>query len=277
MSIGDNTRSNITCNASINTYGYSFFPLKTYLDFIIQLSDEHGGRKPFIISVTGSSDDVIECYRQITATQNNVKMQLIMEINLSCPNIPGRPPPAYDKVSLSQYVTALGFEQQSYIRESSENKAVVPVSIKTPPYTYSDQFSVLITALRDAEKQTKICPISYITATNTLGSTLVLSSPGEDESFAPACVSHDNSGIGGLAGAPLHPIALGNVYELTKRLKQHPYTENIQVLGVGGVSDADGYRRMRSVGAIAVEVGTALGLHGVGIFQHIADGLEGNW
>lgn len=61
------------------------------------------------------------------------------------------------------------------------------------------------------------CPVTFITATNTLGSSLLLKPTTESTSastephkvFHHALNSANGTGIGGLAGAPLHPLALG--------------------------------------------------------------------
>lgn len=53
-----------------------------------------------------------------------------------------------------------------------------------------------------------------------------------------------------------------------------PETSHVQIIGVGGVEDAAGYRRMRDVGAAVVGVGTALGRKGVEVFGEIEDGLR---
>ncbi len=76
-----------------------------------------------------------------------------------------------------------------------------------------------------------------------------------------------------MAGAALHPLALGNVRKIRQMLDLHEELRHIKIIGVGGVSDGAGYRRMRSVGADAVAVGTALGSEGIGIFEKIADGM----
>jgi dihydroorotate dehydrogenase (fumarate) len=52
-------------------------------------------------------------------------------------------------------------------------------------------------------------------------------------------------------------------------LDQHEVLKTIDIIGVGGVSDGAGYRRMRAVGAAAVGVGTALGREGVVVFSDI--------
>lgn len=132
------------------------------------------------------------------------------------------------------------------------------------------------------------CPITFITATNTLGSSLLLdpviepaSSSLQSASSSSSLVvlhhvlnSANGTGIGGLAGAPLHPLALGNVYTIKGMLFQYEELSSIQIIGVGGVEDADSYKRMRAVGATAVAVGTALGRKGVRVFESISEGLH---
>ncbi|KAF2255744.1 FMN-linked oxidoreductase [Trematosphaeria pertusa] len=286
---------------SLNTLGYSPLPLKEYLGFIKTISDslpEAGQEnakkailKPFIISVTGTVEEVVECYRMICGYQHVTRMTLAMEVNLSCPNIPNKPPPAYNSASLLSYLTALKEEvarQLEPVSPSSANgsKVHVPIGIKTPPYTYHDQYQQMIDALLASATIAPAhlpCPVSFITATNTLGSSLLLSqklessaspptSPGGSkprEVFHHTLNSATGTGIGGLAGAPLHPLALGNVYTIKGMLFQHSELEQIQIIGVGGVEDVDGYQRMRAVGAAAVGVGTALGRKGVKVFQEI--------
>lgn len=117
-------------------------------------------------------------------------------------------------------------------------------------------------------------PISFITATNTLGSSLLLTPSRRPEEYKPTLNSSDGSGIGGLAGAPLHSLALGNVRALRKMLDSDERLKRINIIGIGGVSDAAGFRRMRAVSANAVGVGTALGRKGVKVFEEITRGLE---
>ena len=113
-------------------------------------------------------------------------------------------------------------------------------------------------------------PIAFITATNTLGSALLLNA-----ALQPALRSGDGSGVGGLAGAPLHPLALGNVRALRAMCDGEEALEAIRIIGIGGVSDGAGFARMRAVGASAVGVGTALGRRGVRVFEEILKDVAG--
>lgn len=252
--------------SSLNTLGYSPIRLSTYLAMIgsvvseSTLAEDRKASKPFIISVTGSAEAVSECYERIQQMQSSVSNPLCMEINLSCPNIPDKPPPAYSGDSLAEYLTALSAVK----RDDGQQR--VAIGIKTPPYTYHDQFKTLMDALLAVSEPT--CPVDFITATNTLGSSLVLA--GTDGS--PAVNSASGAGVGGMAGAALHPLALGNVKTIRNMLDAHEKLKQIDVIGVGGVGDHDGFLRMRSVGAKVVGLGTALGREGTSVFGRILHG-----
>ncbi|KAJ0307018.1 hypothetical protein COL5a_009511 [Colletotrichum fioriniae] len=258
--------------ASLNNLGYSPLPLQTYLDFISQLPEtppikgDHGNhghhghhRKLIIISVTGSPSEIAQCYALIASFSSTTTHPLAMEINLSCPNIATAAPPASDRAQLLAYLAAL------------PRDPLIPIGLKTPPYTHLAHYAELIAALREdstvvtPKAMLKVpCKISFITAVNTLGSCLLLEA---GDSRLPG------SGFGGMAGAPLHPLALGNVKTIAELVAREPELLHIKVIGVGGVSDADGFRRMKSVGAYAVAVGTALGREGIEVFEKIASGL----
>ena len=256
--------------SSLNTLGYSPFSVREYLqiinDLLLSLDLKGKPTKPIIISVAGSTAEVLDHYRSISHLQltlnqsHKIPARLLMEINLSCPNIAGRPPPAYSRDELLKYLTPL-------IDADPGGLGTIEVGIKTPPYSYQTQYDELISALLESSKNR--CPISFVTATNTLGSSLVLS-----KSLTPALNSSTGTGIGGLAGSALHPLALGNVATIRRMLDAHEPLQHIEIIGVGGVSDAAGYERMRAVGATAVGVGTALGVQGVAVFERIWQQLE---
>ena len=262
-------------SASLNNLGYSPHNLEAYLGFIKTIAGKLPSgaptKKGFLVSVTGSPEDVVGCYKLISSAQAEVPFPLAMEINLSCPNIPGKPPPAYNGKALLDYLLAL----KEVASDASLTR--IPFGLKTPPYTQSTEYTALIGALVEsaAADSSGICPVSFITATNTLGSCVVISPPDGSSSVQPVL---PGTGIGGMAGAPLHPLALGNVLTIRKMLDENKDAlGHIQVIGIGGVLDADGYRRMKGVGASVVGVGTGLGLKGVGIFAEIEKGLGSSW
>lgn len=253
-------------SSSLNTLGYSPLLLKETIKNVETVVREGAGKKgtkAFILSVTGTPEELQKCYDLIAELQSSIPdTPLYMEVNLSCPNITGKPPPSYNEEAMKEYLTAL-----KAARATSKDGGKVAVGIKTPPYSNPDNFKMLENALIACTDNEP--PIVFITATNTLGCSLVL-----DDDGIPALKSTDGLGIGGMAGAALHPLALGNVKMLRRRLDSHKSLEGVHVIGVGGVSDALGYHRMKSVGASAVGVGTALGRKGVLVFEEIAKGAK---
>lgn len=147
--------------------------------------------------------------------------------------------------------------------------SVPRVGIKLPPYTYSTQFTVLANLLIAAKSNEpgEGSVVDFITATNTLGGSLLL-----DSDNKPVLNSEAGNGIGGLAGAALHPLALGNVAQLRRVLDLHPDTKDIAIIGVGGVEDKAGFERFQAVGAAAVGVASAFGRYGIGVFEKISKG-----
>ncbi len=390
-SAGEEKEGRDVHTASLNTLGYSPIPLDDYLSYISTISSSSssssGGSdgpassrtapKWFIVSVTGTPDEVAECYRRIarlkrkmmttmttvtttTATGHNGDGAgtdtaaaprhpplLAMEVNLSCPNIPGKPPPAYSGPALAPYLATIRDAATAERGDGDGEAGLVPWGLKTPPYTHADQFETLVETLRGAaaaaaaattttttttstegdgngginraddgpSPKQRYCPVSFLTATNTLGSCLVLDTDtdtsdddnnssssggggggsggsGSKREFKPRLAGGTGTGngtgeeaggkeeggtqgIGGMAGAPLHPLALGNVATLRRLLAAHPETRHVALLGVGGVADPAGYRRMRAAGADAVGVATALGRRGVAVFEEIEAGKWG--
>jgi dihydroorotate dehydrogenase (fumarate) len=273
--------------SSLNTLGYSPIVFEQYVEMLVHMSQEGtlsltspSGPKPFIVSVTGSAEEVSRCCGHLIKVLDDPDavyphaegkrsrgLNLMMEINLSCPNIPDKPPPAYDGAALTEYIDAIA---RAKFSTPASNHKFLHVGIKTPPYTFHGQFQTLISALETSSKSNEGgCPISFITATNTLGSCLVFDPHGN-----PALGSVNGTGIGGMAGDALHPLALGNVKTIRSMLDASEYEDvkQISIIGIGGVKDAEGFQRMRTVGADAVGVGTALGREGVGIFEKISVG-----
>ncbi|KAH6683852.1 hypothetical protein B0J14DRAFT_571573 [Halenospora varia] len=271
-------------NSSLNTLGYSPISFPEYLSILRSIRDSRFlldnwnptvgwfARKPFIVSVTGTALEVAEMYGALIDIQNeqeslDLGLQVMMEINLSCPNIPSKPPPAYDASELGKYIHTIGAVKSEWV-----GKEEVLVGVKTPPYTHAAQFEMLVGALEMGSLHFNgECPVDFITAINTLGSCLVTSSPDPSQ---PALGSANGSGIGGMAGDALHPLALGNVKTIRVMLDASTVesVKRIQIIGVGGVRDKDGFERMRAAGAMVVGVGTALGREGFGIFEKIAGG-----
>ena len=239
--------------SSLNTYGYSPHALAYYLDVIAQLVGAKPQRKPFIVSLGGPAASVAAGIQQLAAFAAATSIDVWAELNLSCPNLPSRPPPAYSSSELAAYLALL------------PHPSPIPVGIKTPPFTHAAQFDGLVAAVAEFPNA-----LAFVTATNTLGGCLHLSPsdmPGTKK-WQPTLASEAGTGVGGLAGEAIHWLSLGNVATLRRALDAAGLAD-VAVIGVGGVGDREGMERMLSVGAAAVGVGTALGREGIDVFASI--------
>ncbi|KIW13302.1 hypothetical protein PV08_08490 [Exophiala spinifera] len=264
--------------STLNTLGYSPFTLSEYLGYINEIvGQRHLGtdtptKKPFILSVTGTPDEIAMAYALIAnAAEMDEDLRLAMEVNLSCPNIKDAPPPAYDAAQLAEYLEAIADSKATYRGRMATPESVPKVGVKLPPYTHTAQFEMVVAAMRSPSAQSSEpgegCVLDFVTCTNTLGSSLLL-----DDALDPVLNSESATGIGGLAGAALHPLALGNVATFRRLLDQSPETREVAIIGVGGVEDKQGVERMRKVGAHAVACASALGRYGVAVFEKMTKG-----
>jgi dihydroorotate dehydrogenase (fumarate) len=251
-----------TAVGSLNSLGYSPLSLSQTLQDLesITRTVKSSDPKTIIISITGPVEELTVCIDQIAQAQKSIRAPLFVEINLSCPNIPGKPPPAYDAEGLIECFTCL----RDCTRDATAPK--LRFGIKTPPYSNPQNFEFLEQALlKFVDNDTLELPLQFITATNTLGCSLIF----DDDGDSILSTEGNISGIGGMAGAPLHALALGNVHLIRKMLSSHKALAHIQIIGVGGVSDRHGVSRMRNAGADFVGIGTALIRNGLRVFDNM--------
>lgn len=251
---------------SLNSLGYSPVPLLQTLQALerITIAIETKNPKTVIVSIAGPTEELKECISQIALVQDSIRGPLFVEVNLSCPNIPGKPPPAFSIEGLVEYFTCL--------RDCTSNAPASKLrfGIKLPPFSNPQNFEFLEQALlkfANVEKGTLDLPLEFITTTNTLGCALMF-----DEELDP--ILDYSSGIGGMAGAPLHALSLGNVCLLRKMLHTYGALDNIQIIGVGGVNSIEGVKRMQKAGAQFVGIGTALIDNDQRVFEKM---LEEGW
>jgi dihydroorotate dehydrogenase (fumarate) len=190
--------------------------------------------------------------------------RIAVELNTSCPNIRGKPPPAYSFSTLHPLLDVLAM---CWSKDPS-----LTIGLKLAPYVSSIQFQEVIDEVAPFSL-TKGNPFAFFTCTNTLGSCLLFENQttlGEERSgFALEPV------VGGLAGESIHALSLGNVYMFTQSLAVHKdeSVRRIKIIGVGGVTSADGAKRMKDAGACVVGCATLLGREGVVGFEKLSSGL----
>ncbi|KAI5477138.1 uridine nucleosidase Urh1 [Pseudohyphozyma bogoriensis] len=261
--------------SSSNCYGYSPIPLDQYLPMIRTLLTSSAPKKRIIISITGSVEEMGVLLSKIQKFAQEMDTAFGVEFNASCPNFKGKPPPAYNEAQLTAYLTAM----------APYASPLLLLGIKLPPYTYESQFTSVINSLQSISHlspSSQTHPISFLTATNTLGQGVVFSDQIFESDGRTIEVQNSREGafetfalpqvFGGLAGASLHQLALGNVYRLTTLLKtsSDPKVQKIQVIGAGGAYDVASVERFRKAGASAVGCATGLGREGVAVFARMA-------
>lgn len=193
--------------------------------------------KPIIASIF-SLGGLQDYYDMLDKLESNKDSFDICEINVSCPNIPGKPLLAYDMEYLEKLLQNL-------------SKYTFLIGLKLPPYfdmTHFDKVSEL--ALQYG--------IKFISCSNTIGNCLVIDPDKESAVIKP------KMGLGGLAGDFVKPLALGNVWNFWQRLQG-----KVQIIGVGGVRTGRDAFEFLLAGADAVQVGTSFAQEGIGIFDKI--------
>ncbi|MCZ6801480.1 MAG: dihydroorotate oxidase [Nitrospirae bacterium] len=222
---------------SINSMGLPNLGYPAYARIIPDLRHYH---KPIIASVAGLKE---QDFLDGAAAISKVGPDLI-ECNLSCPNIPGKPQIGYDPQATEQLLTKL-------------RKVVsVPMGVKLPPYFDPIHQETMAEILHKAG-------IAFLSLINSVGNGLVIDPERESVVIKP------KGGFGGMGGKMIKPVALANVRAFWKL-----FQGNMPIIGVGGiVSGMDVFEHLLC-GASAVQIGTVLVEEGVGVFERIGTELE---
>jgi dihydroorotate dehydrogenase (fumarate) len=221
---------------SINSMGLPNKGLDYYLDFAIEKQEAMAPESPFFFSVAGMSvEENIELLKKIEASN----FQGITELNLSCPNVPGKPQVAYD------------FPLTKQILEQVFSFFTKPLGVKLPPYFDLAHFDQMAEILNQF-------PLTYINSINSIGNGLYIDIDTEEVVIKP------KNGFGGIGGEYVKPTALANVRAFATRLKPE-----IKVIGTGGIrSGQDAFEHLLC-GATMLQVGTELQKEGPAIFARL--------
>ena len=222
---------------SINSMGLPNLGYHAYAELIPSLK---AFGKPVIASVAGLHEDD---FPEIARTISKAAPDLI-EVNLSCPNIPGKP--------------QIGYDVEASERVIRRVRAVAnqPIGVKLPPYFDPAHHAAMAEALHRT-------PVDFLSLINSVGNTLVIDPERESVVIKP------KGGFGGLGGAIIKPVALANVRAFAKA-----FQGRVPIIGVGGVvSGTDAFEHLLA-GASAVQIGTALVEEGLEVFGRIGRELE---
>jgi dihydroorotate dehydrogenase (fumarate) len=222
---------------SLNSMGLPNLGYQAYAELIPSLK---AFKKPMIASVAGLCEDD---FPEIARTISKAGPDLI-EVNLSCPNIPGKPQIGYD------------FEASERLIRRVRSVVDRPMGVKLPPYFDPAHHAAMVEVLKRA-------PVDFLSLINSVGNALVIDPERESVVIKP------KGGFGGLGGAVIKPVALANVRAFWKA-----FEGRIPIIGVGGVRSGTDVFEHLLAGASAVQVGTALVEEGPVVFDRIAAELQ---
>ncbi len=148
---------------SINSIGLANHGYQKYIEYAAELKQQFPNT-PIIASIVGFSQE--DFLLLVEAFQNEPSVDML-EVNLSCPNVVGKPQIAYDfEVSdelIAKIFTVPGDK---------------PIGFKLPPYFDPVHTEMMANIL-------KKYPVSFITCINSVGNTLIIDPETERPLIAP--------------------------------------------------------------------------------------------
>ncbi|EMF0276512.1 dihydroorotate oxidase [Enterococcus hirae] len=224
---------------SINSMGLPNRGFDYYLDYALNYEKQQ--TQPLFFSIAGMS--AAENLEMLTTIEKS-DFQGITELNLSCPNVPGKPQLAYD------------FEATEDLLQQVFARFTKPLGIKLPPYFDLAHFDQMAEILNQF-------PLTYVNSINSIGNGLYIDPQKE------AVVIKPKEGFGGLGGEYVKPTALANVRAFYTRLKPE-----IKIIGTGGIRNGQDAFEHLLCGATMLQIGTELHKEGPKIFDRITKELE---
>ena len=235
------------CHGSMNSEGLPNKGINYYI------SDEAVSKikatdKPYFISLSGLKleDNLVMLERVCLVAGVDA-----IELNLACPNIPGKPTISYDFEQMEDVLNAVtGLDS---FRNSNKK-----LGVKLAPYfdfSHLKRAAGILNAYADY--------IDFVVCINTIGNALFVDIDNEMSVIAP------KGGYGGLGGGFVKHTALANVRKLYELLNP-----NIDIIGVGGIATGEDAFKMILCGAKAVQVGTKHWTEGPTCFERIANELK---
>lgn len=227
-----------TTLGSINSMGLPNLGYQYYLDYVIELQNQPNSKNHFLSLVGMSPEETHTILKAVQASD----YQGLVELNLSCPNVPGKPQIAYD------------FETTEAILTEVFTYYTKPLGVKLPPYfdiVHFDQAAAVFNKF----------PLTFVNCINSIGNGLVI----DDETV----VIKPKNGFGGIGGDYVKPTALANVHAFYQRLNP-----SIQIIGTGGVKTGRDAFEHILCGASMVQLGTILHQEGPAVFERITNELK---
>lgn len=221
---------------SINSMWLPNHGYKKYLEYAAQVKKQYP-TKPIIASIVGFSHE--DFFLLIRAFQEDANVD-ILEVNLSCPNVVGKPQIAYDFETTDELL-------EKIFKIPGEK----PVGFKLPPYFDPVHTEIMANIL-------KKYPVDFITCINSVGNTLMIDPETESPLIAP------KGGLWGLGGDYVKPVALANVRMFYKLLG-----DRVKIIGCGGVKNGTDVFEHLLAWASLVQLGTIFWKEDVACFGRI--------
>ncbi|WEV55107.1 dihydroorotate oxidase [Leuconostocaceae bacterium ESL0723] len=221
---------------TINSMGLPNEGFDYYMDYARQKQTN----KPIFFSIAGLTHD--ENLAMLHQLQDS-DFDGLVELNLSCPNVPGKPQTAYDFEATQSILT----EAFAFFKK--------PLGVKLPPYFDIVHFDMIAKILNQF-------PLAFVNTINSVGNGLAID-PDTD-----TVVIKPKHGFGGLGGPMVKATALANVNALRTRLNP-----DIKIIGTGGVTKGRDAYDLILAGADLVEIGSQLMVEGLPVFQRVESEL----
>ena len=219
-------------SGSINSMGLPNLGVPAYAALIPALR-RFG--KPIVASIAGlTPQDFLDAAHAMQLAQPD-----LVEVNLSCPNIQGKPQIGYDIEASRQLLVEL------------QTCLTIPMGVKLPPYFDPIHHKAMADLLTHVK-------VSFLSLINSVGNGLVVEPQSETVVLQP------NGGLGGLGGAMIKPVALANVRAFWKL-----FQGRMPIIGVGGIVTGTDVFEHLLCGASAVQVGTTLVDEGLTAFNRL--------
>ena len=135
---------------TINCLGYSPMSFEYYCDSAVAL----GGSKPIWMSISGYASEVATMIKAAGPLAAKLPGGLALEINLSCPNIAGKPPISYDFDGMAEYLAG--------VFKDGAPPAGVSVGVKTTPYFYEQQYDGAAGVINACEHLSFVIIVGYL-------------------------------------------------------------------------------------------------------------------
>ncbi len=203
-------------------------------EFAKEINKSKDIKLPLIASIFGETPEEFSEVACIVEEAGAVAI----ELNVSCPHA--------EKVGA---VIGQDPNLTSKVVKKVKSSVEIPIFVKLPP---------LVTDIREIAIISEKSGADALTVINTIRAMSI-----DIETGRPIL----SNKIGGLSGPAIKPIAVRCVFEVYEKVK-------IPVIGVGGITNWKDAIEFFMAGASAVQIGTAIAIKGLSVFQEIKEGLR---